>query len=292
MVDLCRWCGPRGRGDGRSMLFFIERFMSILAGEGSDPVPFDNLPVASLPKESRLPFLYRLFADSWNRKWLRMKRVFTFDDIEKSFEGFWLAHRTKTEITEYGKGQLDEMLSKCREAGCSLTSYLIASWLKDNTRKADVGMAVDRRLSDRRTMGNFATGIHIGYRFDKSRSITENAVRINRLMKKRLNDPVTRYSVLQLIGRLDPTLTDALCLEACGAYHSREISRFAEIMSYGKKKRDLSITNLMRADIRTDYGLYKISDITFVPPVVSYGVNLIGIITVNDKMIVTRHVYE
>ena len=122
-------------GDGRSMLFFIEEFMSSLEGSESDPIPFDNLPVSSLPKESRMPFLYKLFADSWNRKWSKMRKVFSFDDIEKSFEDFWQSHRTKTEITEYGKDQLDEMLSECKKAGCSLTSYLIATWLKDDSKK-------------------------------------------------------------------------------------------------------------------------------------------------------------
>ena len=63
-------------------------------------------------------------------------------------------------------------------------------------------------------------------------------------------------------------------------------------MNYGKKKKDLSITNLMRVDIRTDYGGFRIRDIAFVPPVVSYGENLIGIITLNDTMIVTQHIYE
>ena len=65
-------------------------------------------------------------------------------------------------------------------------------------------------------------------------------------------------------------------------------------MNYGQnvKKKDLSITNLMRSDIRTEFGKFRISDIAFVPPVVSYGKNLIGIITVNDKMIVTHHTME
>ena len=81
-------------------------------------------------------------------------------------------------------------------------------------------------------------------------------------------------------------------MDLCCAFHTKETARFADIMNYGKKKKDLSITNLMRTDIQTDYGDYRIKDIAFVPPVVSYGKNLIGIITVNDKMIVTRHVYE
>ena len=123
-------------------------------------------------------------------------------------------------------------------------------------------------------------------------SLSANARNINALMKKKLSDPRVRYSVLHFIGRLDPTLIDTLSLEAAGAFYTKETARFADIMNYGKNKKDLSITNLMRSDIRTDYGDYVIKDIAFVPPVVSYGKNLIGIITVNDKMIVTRHVYQ
>jgi hypothetical protein len=160
--------------------------------------------------------------------------------------------------------------------------------------RADVGFAVDGRLTANSSMGNFATGIHISYRYNGKLSVGENAVKINQLMKKRLADPRVKYSVLHFIGEIDPALIDTLSLEAVGAYHTRDTARFADIMNYGQnvKKKDLSITNLMRSDIRTEFGNFRISDIAFVPPVVSYGKNLIGIITVNDKMIVTHHVLE
>ena len=278
-------------GDGKSLLYFIETFMSILSGKLITEVSFANLTVSDLPDSSKLPFLYGLFVKSWNRKWLRMKRVFTFKDMDMAFNDFWNTHKTKTVVEEYDKEKLSELLAESKEAGCSLTSYLVAVWIKDIRRKADVGFAVDGRLDDKRTMGNYATGIHINYRYDTLQSISGNARKINQLMKRKLSNPRWRYSVLQLIGRLDPALIDTLSLEAAGAFHTKTTSRFADIMNYGKKKKDLSITNLMRADIRTDYGDLRIKDIAFVPPVVSYGENLIGIITVNDTMIVTRHLY-
>ena len=279
-------------GDGKSLLFFTETFMSILGGDEPDIVPFANLPVSALPADSGLPYLYSLFVKSWNRRWGRCRKVFGFADMDKAYADFWKTHKTSTVITRYDKKQLDEMLGKSRASGCSLTSWLVASWLRDMHKKADVGFAVDGRLDDRRVMGNFATGIHVRYRYDAAKSTGENAHAINTLMRKPLADPVKKYSVLQFIGRLDPTLIDTLSLEAAGMYHSRMTARFADIMGYGRKKRDLSITNLMRADIRTDYGEYRIKDIAFVPPVVSYGTDLIGIITVNDTLTITRHVYE
>lgn len=279
-------------GDGKSLLYFIETFMSILSGEEIEKVPFANLPVSGLPADSGMPYLYKLFVKSWNKRWTKMKRVFNYEDMDEAYRKFWPTHKTKTVITEYGKDALNDLLAGSKEAGCSLTAYLVALWIREMPFRADVGFAVDGRLSDERTMGNFATGIHINYRYNDKISVGENASKINKLMKKKLTDPKVRYSVLQLIGNLDPTLIDTLSLEAIGAYHTRETARFADIMCYGKNKRDLSITNLMKADIRTEYGNFRIKDIAFVPPVVSYGTNLIGIITVNDTLIVTRHIYE
>lgn len=279
-------------GDGKSFLYFIESFMRIVSGEEPSFVPFANLRTEDLPDNSRLPYLYRLFVRSWNRKWLKIRRVFEFGDMERAFGDFWKTHKTKIVIEEYGKEQLDELLSMTKAAGCSLTSYLTAQWIKGMPCKADVGYAVDGRLDDVRTMGNFATGIHINYRYDPNKSVCENALRINALMKRKLSDPRCLYSVLHLIGGFDPALIDTLSLEAAGYYHTKTTARFADVMNYGRKKKDLSITNLMRADICTDYGNLRIKDIAFVPPVVSYGRNLIGIITVNDTMIVTRHVYK
>ena len=279
-------------GDGKSLLYFIETFMSILSGEEIEKVPFANLPVSGLPADSGMPYLYKLFVKSWNKRWTKMKRVFNYEDMDEAYRKFWPTHKTKTVITEYGKDALNDLLAGLKEAGCSLTAYLVALWIREMPFRADVGFAVDGRLSDERTMGNFATGIHINYRYNDKISVGENASKINKLMKKKLTDPKVRYSVLQLIGNLDPTLIDTLSLEAIGAYHTRETARFADIMCYGKNKRDLSITNLMKADIRTEYGNFRIKDIAFVPPVVSYGTNLIGIITVNDTLIVTRHIYE
>ena len=279
-------------GDGKSLLFFIESFLSVLEGSVPEKVPFGRLSVSDLPEESNLPFLYRLFVMTWNRKWAKQRKAFSFQDMDRAYDEFWKDHETETVLDVYEKSELEKMLSNCKEDGCSLTSYLISEFISDMPFKADVGLAVDGRLDDNRLMGNYATGIHVKYRYDSGRSTGENARLFNDIMKRKLSDMRVRYSALQIMGRLDPTLVDALSLESAGTFHTRLTSRFAEIMNYGNKKKDLSITNLMRADIRTRYGDIMITDIAFVPPVVSYGKNLVGIITVNDCMIISRHSYK
>ncbi len=279
-------------GDGKSLLFFIETFMKILSGESVPKVPFGRLSVSNLPADSKLPYFYELFIKSWNRKWSKVRRVFTFEDMDRAFNEFWKTHETQTTVTVYDRYALDRIKKESKDAGCSLTSYLISGMLKDMPINVDVGLAVDGRLDDSRLMGNYATGIHVKYRFDQKKSIGENAGKFNDLMRPKLNDPRVRYSVLHIVGGMDPTLIDTLSLESSGGYHSKLTSRFREIMSYGKKKRDLSITNLMKDIIPNKYGKYEIEDIAFVPPVVSYGRNLYGIITVGDHMTVTHHTYK
>ena len=281
-------------GDGKSLLYFIETFMSVYAGEEVKKVAFENLLVSALPKDSELSPLYKSFVKYWNKRWAKQKRVFTFADMDNSYKEFWHAHKTKTVVDVYSKDELKEILSKSKEAGCTLTSYLVALWIKDMPYKADVGFAVDGRITSNRSMGNFATGIHIDYKYNSKLSVAENAVKINKLMKKKLSDPKAKYIALNFIGSIDPSLIDSMSLEAAGTYHTRVTGLFADIMDYGPnvKKKDLSISNLMKSDIRTEFGKVRISDIAFVPPVVSYGKNIIGIITVNDTMIVTHHTME
>ena len=281
-------------GDGKSLLYFIETFMRIYAGEEVQKVAFENLPVSALPKESELSHLYKSFVKFWNKRWAKQKRVFTYADMDNSYKEFWQTHKSKTVVDIYTEDKLKELLAESKEAGCTLTSYLVAMWIKDMPYKADVGFAVDGRITSNRSMGNFATGIHIDYKYNSKISIGENAVKINKLMKKKLSDPKAKYIVLHFIGSIDPSLIDTLSLEAAGTYHTRITGMFADIMNYGPnvKKKDLSISNLMKSDIRTEFGKVRISDIAFVPPVVSYGKNIIGIITVNDTMIVTHHTME
>ena len=279
-------------GDGKSLLYFIETFMKCLAGEECERVPFKSLTIEDLPSESRMPVVYRLLLKYWNCKWKKDKRVFTFADMDKANDLFWKDRRTVIDIRRYGKEELGKMLSSSKVIGVSLTSYLITDMVKDMDREADVGLAVDGRLDGNRCMGNQATGIEVKYRYDRSISFEDNAMHVHVLMKKRLTDIRSRYFVLQFMGRLDPTLTDALNMERAGYFRSRISSRVAEAMGYGEKTKDISITNLTRADIPLEYCHYRIEDIVFIPPIVAYGRNIIGIVTAGDTMNVVRHVYE
>ena len=110
-------------------------------------------------------------------------------------------------------------------------------------------------------------------------------------MKKKLSNENYKYLVLRFMSAFEPTLVDAVNLEFAGYFHSKITERLAKILGYGQNTKDLSITNLTRVDIPTDYGEYRLTDLIFVPPVVSYGKNIIGMVTVGDHLNTTYHHY-
>lgn len=278
-------------GDGKSLLYFIETFMKCLAGESCAFIPFKNLTLKELPKDSGLPFLFKLLAKNWNKKWNKSKRVFTFEDMDKEYQQFWKNHETKIEIKRYEKDRLEGLLKKAKETGVSLTSYLITDLIENSRKKKDIGLAVDGRPDKNRAMGNQATGIAINYKYKKKLSFEENAKKVQRLMKEKLSNDRNRFVILQFMGQLEATLIDTMNLEHADYFHSKLTSRVAELLGYGKKTKDLSITNLTRVDIPLEYGDNRIKEIVFIPPVVSYGKNIIGIVTCGNVMTIARHEY-
>lgn len=279
-------------GDGKSLLYFIETFMNCLEGKECEFVPFKNLTLENLPAESKVPFFYKWLVKRWNKLWEKEKKIFDFSDMDREYESFWNNHETKIEIRRYEKEELTALLRKSKEAGVSLTAYVIADMIKDSDKANDIGLAVDGRTDANRSMGNQATGISVKYKYDPGKTVEENAKAVSRLMQKKLSDDRYRFFVLKFMGLIDPTLKDSLNLEHAGCFSGKTSAKVAELLGYGNTAKDISITNLTRVDIPLEYGDVKIEEIAFIPPIVSYAKNVYGMVTANDVMIVSRHIYE
>ena len=279
-------------GDGKSLCYFIEAFMKSLSGSKCEYRSMVLLDKKTLPKDVKLPFWAKWFIKSYNRKWQKERRVFGFDDMEKAYEKFWQTHSTVTgnEVTE--NAELSNKLKECKANNIGFTSYTIAEMIKDIPGVQDVGLAVDGRLDANRTMSNQATGISVKYKYNRNKTLIQNAIIVDRKMKKKLRSNVAKFFILRFMSEFDPTLVDAVNLEYAGHFHSDTSAKLAKLLGYGNTTKDLSITNLTRLDIETDYGHYKITDLIFVPPVVSYGKNIIGMVTVGGHMNTTYHMYK
>ena len=183
------------------------------------------------------------------------------------------------------------MIRSAKSSGVSLTACFIADMIKELNSTQDVGLAVDGRTDGNRSMGNQATGISVKYRYDNRKSFEDNAKAVFKAMRRKLDDSRSRYLILRFMGLLDPTLKDSLNMVYAGCFRGRTACKVAALLGYGDNVKDISITNLTKVDSPLEYGEFHIKEIAFVPPVVSYAKNVIGIVTAGDVMTVARHIY-
>lgn len=296
-------------GDGKSLCYFIETFLNCLCASGKTPEyqPVKLLTSENLPKDSALPFAAQLLAKHYNKQWQKeqgkkanqtqaQKRCFSFKDMQTAYDYFWQNHRTSISVQYTDAAALQQELAECKRHGIGYTSYTIAKLLKDESGKKSVGLAVDARPDGNRTMSNQATGISVDYAYDCRKTLIENAVCIDKLMKAKLAKPALKYFILQFMAAFEPPLVDAVNLEFAGCFHSKTSAKLAKLLGYGTNTKDFSITNLTKLDISAEYNgsraSLKIEDFVFVPPVVSYGKNIIGMVTLNGALCTVQHRYE
>ena len=279
-------------GDGKSLCYFIEAFLRRLSGKTCEYRRAVFLNSETLPRDSKIPFLASALVNHYNRKWRKERRVFGFEDMRAAHETFWKTHRTTVRNEVTPSDALQEKLHQCKANGIGFTSYTIAEMLQSVPQEQDVGLAVDGRQDGNRTMSNQATGISVKYRYDQEKTLLQNAAEIHRRMKNKLRSNRYRYFILRFMGEFDPTLVDAVNLEFAGYFHSKSSAKLARLLGYGQKSKDLSITNLTRLDIPVEYGHYTLTDLIFVPPVISYGKNIVGMVTVDGHLNTTYHHYQ
>ena len=138
-------------------------------------------------------------------------------------------------------------------------------------------------------MGNQASGFSITHKYDSTKSIWDNAQRIQKKIDVKVKAHEKGSYILSFVGKIKPTLYDAVNLEHTGVFHNKVSYRFAKLMGYIGKTKDYSITNLTVADIPTTYGDYEITRMLFAGPVVSYGKRIISVVTCNGNTVITKH---
>ncbi len=269
-------------GDGMSLQYFIEDFMTFLAGGSKE---FKKIRTAET--KDNLDHVSRAIIKHYNKKW--NNTVFTFEDIDKAYEAYWKNRTTVIETKVIEKEELKTLLGECRTAGVKFTAYLTAMLIKDEKGLMDVGYAMDYRRNKNRSMGNQASGMSVRYRYSPKKSIFDNALAIQKKLDKKIADHRKGSYILNFVAGFVPTLLDAVDIEHAGTFHDKVSHSLARLMGYMGKTKDYSITNLTVADIPLEYGKYRIERMMFAGPVVSYGKCIISAVTCDGRTVITKH---
>ena len=272
-------------GDGKAVLLLISDIVSALAGEQLTYKPMILVDKEYLEKRSRLLPGVSLALSRANQKWKMTGRTFSWDDYYRIHKAYWEEYSSDIEIKTYNA---EELKKNCKK-GVTLNSYLITQLLKEYPESKVVGIPINIR-ENVDTMSNMTSAIALSYQYKPRKSFEENLLRIHKKIYRRLQNTNLKYFVLLFIAHLHPTLVDAVLLQTHGCYQNPLSEKMARIMGYmGKGGRDLGVTNLTRIEILGDYEKFRVQNILFVPPKVSYTKKVIGISTYGNELTICCH---
>lgn len=271
-------------GDGKSIIYFVKDIMNALSD-----IPLTYKPLTLLERnvpQKGLPAVAKLYARYCQHKWNNC--FFTWQDYYHLHKKYWKSVSSDIRWETLSVEETQRIKDDARHIGCSVNSYIVTLLLQKYPDLCKVGIPVSIRQDKNEAMSNLTSGISIDYKYDVEKTFAKNAVQVH----KRITRKLKRYKmfVLQFLARLPMTLIDAVLLNTYHSCGERLAEKTAKVMGYfGKYKKDLGISNLTVIDIPASYGNYKITNIIFVPPAVSYSNNIIGVSTVNDRMTISYH---
>ncbi len=271
-------------GDGKSLIYFIKDMMSALSKTSLTYKPLTLLTKNHL-SETRLSVPAKLYTRYCKRKW--NNRYFDWQDYYRLHNKYWNTVSSNIRYETLTQTKTKEIIKKAKQIGCSVNSYIVTWFLQKYEKRCEVGIPVSIRKSGNEAMSNLTSGVSIKYKFNTKKTFAENALIVHRKIKKKLMK--YRLFVLKFITELPATLIDAVLLNTHDCYFDRLAQKTAKIMEYREKTRDIGVTNLTKIDIPAVYGSYKINNVIFVPPAVSYSRNIIGVSTFDGRMTFSFH---
>lgn len=277
-------------GDGKSIVYFIESTMKALIGKPQGYSKLHLIADESMPMESRLPFWLKWWTNSLNRKWKKSGKVFGYDDYYRLHETYWRERESVILIEKFLNEDVQEVHRKATDANVSMNSYIITAFLKADLNMTKVGLAVNARIDDNRTMSNQASGISVDYVYNDKMSFDRNAQEVHERIYRKLSRPKNKYFVLHFMQSFHSSLIDSMMMHTYGLYDNKTTNKLSKLMGYTSGGiTGLGITNLTRIDIENTYNNYHIENLYFIPPVISNNKQTVGIATTDSGMIISYH---
>lgn len=228
----------------------------------------------------------KLFVRYCKYKW--NNHCFTWQNYYDLHNKYWKTVSSDIRCETLSIEETQRIKDEAKQISCSVNSYLVTMLLQKYPTCVKAGIPVSIRQDKNEAMSNLTSGIYIDYRYDVKKTFAQNTIQV----PKRITNKLKQYKlfVLQFLAQMPMTLLDAVLLNTYNSCCDRLAEKTAKVMGYsGKNKYDLGITNLTVIDIPTSYRNYKIKNIIFVPPAVSYSHNIIGVSTVNGRMTISYH---
>jgi len=302
--------------DGMSLVSLGRDLMNIIGFPGKAleklPPPLSMFDPSRFPANIRVNWLRKKVYEKINSKWQKEKILFDNEDRHNIEQIFWKSREYLIHPWEIQSPVLDKLTAKCHEKKVTITNLLICSAMAAHLKIPGpfpqyfpkFSVAVDMRNRFQPPIGDllglYASGTISKYNYSQKYSVWENASRLQRIVRKQLDDKklLTHFKQMTL---LDPTMFACIPYKGFGGDVEPHQSRYEKIHSYALqhdfmyrfiKKRystvglnmNFIMTNLGKVDIPQKYGEYFLNNIRFIPPASNSAEKVMGAVTFGNTM--------
>ncbi len=256
-----------------------------------------------LPEKNRFSpaeMVKNVFIHHWNRQWRRKPYYFDQADFCAVHAAYWERYRYRCVLLELEPEATDELTSRCRQRGVTITSAMTAAFLAAYEEvagpldKKDRSVAIPFDL--RRHLGVkenffcfFVGGFQFSFVYNRKKQFWENAQDLHRIISSRVKS-LDNSSPVMGMEAFDPSLLDAFIgfagyalLAPDSLTRTDTLRTFAKdskntawnlARSMGSRTGGMIMTNLGRLDYPETCGSLRLDRI-FVAPCASETVPLI-----------------
>lgn len=276
-------------GDGSSYAFLIQDILRALNHEELTEKTIQLFDMEDLPSNSGLNGPMKWMLNSMNRQWGKSGKQFTFEEFTTMAQRYWEKHSSYIEIYKLTGTSYQTLLKTAKENNITVNSLITTAFIKaaeacGEKQTPDVGIAVSIRKEGYQGMGNFATGISIQRKYANKKSFLKNCIEVQKQIYTKLKDEKKKFFLLQFMGKITGSLVDAIYFSAVDGYENKTAKTFSKMFGYDGNAKGISITNLTKLPIKSNYGGYQLKDYLFIPPLVLHGKRIIGVASLGDSM--------
>ncbi len=279
-------------GDGLSFTYLLQDIIKSLSGIQLEYNEISLFDMESLPTDSRLKFPMTWLLRTMNKKWKKSGIIFGFDDYLNMHNKYWSSNETFIDTYDIENEDYDNICKFSKLNSLTINTLITTALIRASDELSDVGLAASFRENGNTSMGGYATGISIKYKYNKKKDFVWNCKKVQKLIYGKLNNPVKKFFLLQFMSNIEPTLIDAIYFNACSDYYNKTAESFSKMFGYNGNPKGISITNLTKLPIEYKYGAYEITDFVFIPPLVLNAKRIIGIVTIKKKMTLSLHLND
>lgn len=269
--------------DGRGALHLAHELSEIYAEEKPGSKAPEKLisSAEDLPKDSKMPFVSKMFVDKANRDWIKEGvEPLSYQKYHEFADVFVKNDKVKISLKRTSSDELAETIAECREHGVTLNDLLMAGMFRDDkTDKIIIAKDLRDRLPfyTKGSLGNYSTAFSIVLK-KQSDDLWALASEVHRKVQKIISSPKDLYLVLQCYANLKPEVLDAAFIAAKGGFKSKSAEFIGKMFFGFEDAKGYSITNLGKIDGRSIEGAF------FIPPASPAIRKTAGVLTVNGEM--------